>query len=297
MEAVLGLKVAVIGLGLIGGSLALALKQHTCCTVIGYDQCAKTMASAEASGAVDVVASSMEEAVAGADVIVYAINPSLIGDAVRQTAAVMKTGAVVTDVASAKGDMADKLAVLLPNGVCYIGGHPMAGSEQAGFAAAHAELFRGRPYILLNHDPESKAAIGRLEALVSQIGAKAVVMDASMHDPAVAAISHVPHITAAALCIAAGEGDQGALNLTLAAGGFCDMTRVASSNPVMWADICCTNRDAVSGAIDHLQHVLDQVRELLAQDDQQGLAAFFGKAKAIRDGAQHHFDLTGGGRR
>ena len=292
-----GMKVAVIGLGLIGGSLALALKKYTCCMVIGYDQCAKTLASAEASDAVDVAASSMEEAAQGADIIVYAINQSLIGNAVRQTAAAMKTGAVVTDVASAKGDMADQLAALLPSGVRYIGGHPMAGSEQAGFAAAHAEMFRGRPYILLNHNSGCEEALARLAALASQIGAKPVVMDASMHDPAVAAISHVPHIAAAALCVAAGEGAQSALNLTLAAGGFRDMTRVASGSPAMWADICCTNKEAVSDALDHLQHVLGQVRELLAQGDQQGLETFFGKAKAIRDGSEHHFDLTGGGKK
>ena len=194
----------------------------------------------------------------------------------------MKNGAIITDVASAKGDLA-RLSGQLPPGVRYIGGHPMAGSEKNGLGAATADLFVGRPYILLPDSSAGTAALPALAGLIAQLGARIVVMDMVDHDPAVADISHVPHIAAAALTLLAGDGVQGSRKLSLAAGGFRDMTRVASGNPVMWADICMTNRAAVQDSIRQLQDILQHVSSLLASHDTAALTEFLARAKDIRD--------------
>ena len=285
--------VTIIGLGLMGGSLALALKKYTHCQVVGYDACPQTVAAALAGGAIDAGADSPEQAVVDADFIFLAVNPSLIPDAVRQTAAAVKNGAVITDVASAKGAMPDDVARLLPPGVSYIWGHPMAGSEKSGFGAATADLFVGRPYILLTDSNAGPAALPLLAGLIAQLGARIVVMDMVDHDPAVADISHVPHIAAAALTMLAGDGVQGSRKLSLAAGGFRDMTRVASGNPAMWADICMTNRVAVVSSIRQLQHILERVNELLQTGDQGALKEFFAQAKDIRDASVSQNDKGG----
>lgn len=287
------MKVAVIGLGLIGGSLALALKKYTTCAVVGYDACQATLELAVASQAVDAVVPTMEEAADEADVVIFAIAPGLIGEAVRQIAPSLKPGSVISDVASAKGPLWEHMVAVLPPGVSYIAGHPMAGSEKSGFAAAHAELFRGRPYILMHQTGATPEALTQLTELAVQIGAVPIVLDSALHDPAVAAISHVPHIAAAALTLLAGEGATGALNLTLAAGGFRDMTRVASGNPAMWSDICITNRTALANSLEEFQHILEHVRLLLLSGEKQGLTDFFARAKEIRDGCQSNFISIG----
>ena len=276
------MRVTIIGLGLIGGSLALALKKYTHCHVVGYDACPQTVASALTGGVIDAGADSPDQAVTDADFVFWAIAPSMIPLTVQQTAGHMKNGAIVTDVASSKGDLA-RLSGLLPPGVTYISGHPMAGSEKNGLGAATADLFVGQPYILLPDSSAGTAALPNLAGLIAQLGARIVVMDMSDHDPAVADISHVPHIAAAALTMLAGDGVQGSAKLSLAAGGFRDMTRVASGNPDMWADICMTNRAAVQHSIGQLQNILEQVSSLLASQDTTALTEWLARAKAIRD--------------
>lgn len=276
-------QVTIIGLGLIGGSLALALKKYTKYTVVGYDSCQQTIAQALEEGAIDKGASCVQQAVADGDFIFLAVNPSLVVEIVGQTAAAMKTGAVITEVASAKGVIPSELNRLLPPGVSYVGGHPMAGSEKNGFGAAAADLFVGKPYIILRDGPTGTAAADLLAGLVAKLGARICIMDMNDHDPAVADISHVPHIAAAALTVLAGDGTNGQRKLSLAAGGFRDMTRVASGNPEMWADICLMNRAAVQTSLEQLQHILTCVNHLLAANDKAALTEFLAQAKHTRD--------------
>ncbi|HAK72477.1 MAG TPA: prephenate dehydrogenase/arogenate dehydrogenase family protein [Sporomusaceae bacterium] len=277
---------AVIGLGLIGGSLALALKKHTDFTVIGYDACQQTRQLAEKSGELDGIADSLQTGVAEADIVFLAIPPGAIGQTVQQAAGHLKAGAVVTDVASTKGELLRIVPQLLPPGVCYVGGHPMAGSEKTGFIAANAQLFCGRPYIITRHQGVSESALAQLSAIAEQIGALPVVLEGEQHDPAVAHVSHTPYVTAAALTVLAGQGEQGQLHLALAAGGFRDMTRIASSNPSLWADICLTNKVEIKQTIARLKDILDTVESKLANGDRAGLTEFFQQAKQMRDACQ-----------
>lgn len=278
---------AVIGLGLIGGSLALALKQYTEFSVIGYDDCCQTRRLVEQSGEIDRVADSLEGCVTAADIIFFAVPPGAVVRSVQQAAAYLKTGAVVTDVASTKGELLLAVPALLPPGVHYVGGHPMAGSERTGFAAANAQLFCGRPYIITRHPGIAQEAVAFLTAIAGQLGALPVVLEGEQHDPAVAHISHTPYVTAAALTVLAGQGEYGGLHLALAAGGFRDMTRIASSNPDLWADICLTNSAQIRQTIGRLKELLDTVDTQLADGNRAGLRAFFQQAKQLRDACQN----------
>lgn len=273
--------VAIIGLGLIGGSLALALKANTDISVVGYDACEKTLAAAAAAGAIDKALGG-PEAIGDADVVVYSLPVGRIAAAVQAAAGGFKAGAIVTDVGSAKRGLHLALPKLLPPTVSYVGGHPMAGAEKSGFAAARGDLFIGRPYILTADDGDDDA-VKELVGLVRAIGAQPLVMDSELHDTVVARISHVPHVAAAVLARMAGDSDQGDLALTLAANGFRDMTRIASSNPALWSDICLGNRENVMAALLRLRAEVDEFLSLLTEGDRVGLEGFFAEAKRVRD--------------
>jgi prephenate dehydrogenase len=276
----------VIGLGLIGGSLALALKKYTDLTVVGYDNCQQTRELAEQNGTLDQIADSLEASVAQADIIFFAVPPGEIGALVLQVAKHIKAGAIVTDVASTKGQLLSVVPSLLPPDVQYVGGHPMAGSEKTGFTAAKAELFNGRPYIVTRHQGICENALVYLSTIAARIGALPVIIEGQQHDPAVAHISHMPYVAATALTVLAGQGAQGPLHLALAAGGFRDMTRIASSNPGLWADICLTNKDEIQKTIGQLKELLDGIGSKLVGEDREGLIEFFQQAKQFRDAYQ-----------
>jgi prephenate dehydrogenase len=275
--------VAIIGLGLIGGSLALALKANTKITVLGYDESEGTVAAAQAAGAIDRRLGGPGE-VGDADVVVFSLPVGRIAAAVEAAADGLKAGAIVTDVGSAKRDLQLALPKLLPSTVSYVGGHPMAGAEKSGFAAARGDLFAGRPYILTGDGGDmADEAVKVLVGLVRSIGAQPLVMDSELHDMVVARISHVPHVAAAVLARMAGDSDQGDLALTLAANGFRDMTRIASSNPALWSDICLGNRENVVAALLRLRAEVDAFLALLTEGDRVGLEGFFAEAKRVRD--------------
>lgn len=276
--------VAIIGLGLIGGSLALALKANTGVTVLGYDEAVETLAAAKAAGAIDRGLGGPDE-VGEADVVIFSLPVGRIAAAAQAAAGGLKAGAIVTDVGSAKRGLQLSLPKLLPPTVRYVGGHPMAGAEKSGFAAARGDLFAGRPYILTGDgdDDATDEALNALIGLVRAIGAQPLVMDSELHDTLVARISHVPHVAAAVLARMAGDSDQGELALTLAANGFRDMTRIASSNPMLWSDICLGNRENVAAALLRLRAEVDGFLTLLSAGDRAGLEGFFAEAKRVRD--------------
>lgn len=277
------LVIAVVGLGLIGGSLALALKKYTEHTVWGCDISPDTLKQALEAGAVDRAGTQIHEVVNGADVVIFCLPVSRISAAVAEAAPYFKPGTVITDVASAKGCLLATVPGLMPREVTYIGGHPMAGSEQSGFTAAHAELFAGRPYILTQPERVNDEDMARLRQIITAIGAIPVVMDGEIHDMVVAQISHLPHIMAAALVNLAGSGKHSQLSLSLAAGGFRDMTRIAASNPSLWVDICLANRTQIISSLKQLQEVLQQVARNLEENDAAGLAAFLTQARKMRE--------------
>ena len=277
--------ITIIGLGLIGGSLGLALKAaygekiH----ITGIDKEEASMHQALACGAIDKFSSSLPEGVNGAD-IVFLCTPVLqIVHMVQEILPFLKQGAIITDVGSTKKYIGEALEKILPEGITYIGGHPMTGREQSGILAADKNLFRNKWYIVILNKTTQQDAVDEVCRLAEATGATVTVMDATIHDRCAAVISHVPHVTAAAMVNLLDLYPEKEESLKLAAGGFRDTTRIASSNADMWADICMTNPAAITGSLRNLQGLLGEMIEAMENGDRQFIHDFFAAAKNKRD--------------
>jgi prephenate dehydrogenase len=253
------MRLAILGLGLIGGSIARALRARAPgeWTVSAWSNAGRGPAAAAAEGAIDVAAETAADAIAGADVVLLAAPPvdclRLIDELAGPLRTSLARGSVVTDVASTKRLIVERAAAArLP----FVGGHPMAGRETSGFAASDAALFVDRAWAICPADAPD-AAVARVETLVRAVGGVAVRMDATTHDSAVAAISHLPLILAAALAEAVLAGGGPAHARELAASGWRDMTRLARGDPAMAAGIAATNADSIAAAIRATRAALD----------------------------------------
>lgn len=264
-------RAAVIGTGLIGASVGIGLRRNGW-TVRGWDPAPSALAVAVDMGAVDEAAASRDEAVGGADLVVLAATVrAIIADLAE-----IETDALVTDVAGVKAPVVEAGARLSH----FVGGHPMAGRETSGPAGASGSLFHGATWVLAStgarHDD-----VESLAAVVADLGAVPVVLDAGVHDAAVARASHLPHLVASGL-VAAVAGDPVAVRL--AAGGFRDLTRVAMSDPSWWVDVLLANAGPVSAALRELAADLDGVARLVDAGDGEALGARLSAAREARRG-------------
>jgi len=277
-------RVAIAGVGLIGGSLGMALRERQLAGhVVGIVRRDATVAEGLAAGALDS-GSPDPAAVAGADLVVLAAPVLTCGPLLASLTPHLAPGALVTDVGSTKAELMRTLPALLPPGADFVGGHPMAGSERGGVLAGRADLFEGAVWVLTRGPDTRQASVDRLAALARALGATPVEMDPALHDSAVARISHLPHVAAAALAAAAGAGGLPAdLLRLLVAGGFRSTTRIAASPPEMWRDICLTNRDAVLAALADFEGGLAAFRAALEAGDPAALQAAFEAGKRTRD--------------
>jgi prephenate dehydrogenase len=265
-------RAAVVGTGLVGASVGLALRRQGW-HVTGTDRDPARAERAREVGAVDAVGTDP-----GADLTVVATPVGAV--AAEATAALARGPGAVTDVGGVKAPVV--AAVGSPR---FVGGHPMAGSEQDGVDGASADLFEGATWVLTptaDTDPDAYATV---RAAVASLGAEVVALPPERHDEIVAVVSHVPHLTAAALVgLAAEEAGEDPAVLRLAAGGFRDMTRVASGSPTIWPDVCGENRDAIVAALDRLVAALGSVRGVVAAGDRATLLAGLERARAARAG-------------
>ena len=251
--------------------------------VHGVARRADTVAEAVALGAVHAGTTDLREGVAGADVVVFATPVRSIAPLVAEAAPALAPGTVVTDVGSTKAELCRTLPPLLPEGVEYIGGHPMAGSERTGLGAADPYLYQNAIYILTPLR-ENQPGLDKVLALVQAVGAQPLILDPEQHDRAVAAVSHLPHMVATALVLAVGQvAAEDPRVLALAAGGFRDTTRIASGDPVMWRDICLSNRGPLLEMLDRFRAVLDAAREAVARGDEDALMDHMTEARAVRE--------------
>ncbi len=278
-------RIAIIGVGLIGGSLGLAFKAAGGFDVTGVGRERARLDEAVTRGAIDRGTTDAAEGVRDADVVFLCTPVLQIPAVVAAIAPSLKPGTIVTDVGSTKGFVNEEITRLLPAGVHYVGGHPMAGREKSGIAAADAELFRGKQYIFTPGEATPSAAVEAVAGLVRSTGARVTVMDIAHHDDFAAVISHVPHVVAAGLVNLLGRypGEEESIG-KLAGGGFCDTTRIASSDSDMWADICMTNPAAITAGLGELQGLLGDVAAAIRRGDRAAVRAFFAAAKARRDG-------------
>ncbi|XID94328.1 prephenate dehydrogenase [Paenibacillaceae bacterium WGS1546] len=277
-------KIAIFGVGLIGGSLALCFKGKPGVRVVGHSVNAASTVKYVERGVVDAATTSLEEAAEGADFIFLCVPVGRLEDYVdRLSRLPLKPGCIITDVGSTKASVvrhADKLGL---GGAVFIGGHPMAGSERSGVEAASLHLLENAYYVLTPTAGTPPEAVAKLENLLKWTKAHIVKTDAEQHDDIVGAISHLPHMIAVALVNQiAGYNETNELYMRLAAGGFRDITRIASSDPVIWRDILLSNRDVLLKLVRDWQDGMDRFAELLERKDGEGIAEQFGAAGRFR---------------
>jgi prephenate dehydrogenase len=267
-----------------GGSLARAVREAALpWRVRGVARDPATRAAALAAGAVDEAFAAPAEAAAGADLVVLALPVLAVPAAARALAPHLAAGTVVTDVGSTKAALVRAVEAVLPPGVPFVGGHPIAGTEESGFTASFAGLCRGARCLLTPGATSTPAAVALVRGLWTAVGMRVEEMDPAAHDRILAMISHLPHVVAYALVNAAAAAERSAPGLLgYTGGGFRDFTRIAASHPAMWRDICLDNRDEVLAAIDLFLGETARLRELIAAADAEGLEAAFAAARVVR---------------
>jgi prephenate dehydrogenase len=274
-------RVAIVGVGLIGGSLGMAVRRRGLAReVIGVTRTADAMEAARLRGAIDRGTLALEDAVAGADLVVLATPPDAVVPAARQALPHLRPDAILTDVASVKGDIVRAIEAMAERpGAVFVGGHPMAGNEGSGVASADAELFEGAVYVLTPTERVGAAAVARLADLARAIGASPVVLAPDAHDRAVAIVSHLPYLIAAAL-VGVADGAAGA-----AGPAFLGATRVAASPVELWTQICRLNRAPIAEALAAFRSELAQLEAALDDRDRTGALLERARAARVRLGA------------
>lgn len=278
-------RIAIIGLGLIGGSMGLALKRANPVNteVIGFDIDPQVGGRALKAGAVQKLAPTLEAAVDGATLVVVAVPVISVQKVFAAMAPHLQRGAVVTDTASTKTDVMRWARDHLPQSVHFIGGHPMAGKEKSGPLAAEESLFDDRPYAIVPPPDAQGGAVNAVVGLADALGARPLFMDAEEHDAYAAAVSHVPLISSVALFNLARQSVAWPELAGMAGPAFYDLTRLASGTPEMSHDICLTNRDNILHWLDRYIGELDRLRELIAGSDPEALFRVLAETQLERE--------------
>jgi prephenate dehydrogenase len=274
---------SIIGLGLIGGSVALGLRSAGApWRITAYDTTSEELDLAVEAGAIDHAAPSMEEAVAGADLIILAVPVLAIVPLGLKIMEIAPAGAAVTDVGSTKESIVSAMEVAPSSEASFVGGHPIAGTEDSGFAAAREDLFSGAPYITTPTSRTREEAAEAVTGLWASLGSRIYRMSPEEHDRLFALISHLPHLAAFGLVgTVLSQLDPEEVE-RFTGGGFRDFTRIAASDPVMWRDICLDNQRHILRTLDHLLNELSFIRETLAEGDGEALQHIFEKARRLK---------------
>ena len=276
--------IAIAGVGLIGGSLGMAAKKNRLTRrVIGIGRSEQKLMRAKILGAIDDYSLDFQRGASEADLVIICTPVRTVVPTLERMSPYLKQGAVVTDVGSTKCEIVKQAEQVMPHGNCFIGGHPMAGSEESGVEGAFPDMFLGATYVLTPTDETGLDTLGRMTAFAEGIGARVEVMNPEEHDKAVAIISHLPHVMSAALLHAAvGSKPSSGKALRLAAGSFRDLTRISDSPPEIWRDICLTNRSSLVHAVGELQGALADFKMALMSGDEAAIMRFFEEAGKIR---------------
>ncbi|MGB1346774.1 MAG: prephenate dehydrogenase/arogenate dehydrogenase family protein, partial [Pseudomonadales bacterium] len=280
-------KVLIVGLGLIGGSLAAALRDLDKHQVWGFDANEQSMAQAVEQGIIDSSISDLPQAVRDADVVVLAVPVKAIAELIELIAPYLGENTILTDVGSVKGHIVDtayKVFGQPPAG--FIPGHPIAGSERSGISAVQSDLFVDHKYIITPLPESSPQAMDVLAELWRSVGSDILTMDVARHDMVLAATSHLPHILAFSLVDTLASDAENKDIFRYAAGGFRDFTRVSGSDPTMWHDVLVTNRDACLKTLDQFTDGLQLMRQAIADGDSNTMLGIMTRARVAR----HHFE-------
>ena len=278
-------KVCIVGLGLIGGSIGLAIKRSNISNQItGYARSNSTLERAIELGLVDSVKDNLKDAVNNSDLVILATPLSTFRELVEEMSPFLKKGCIITDTGSAKLTVIEDLKDILPNGVEFVPGHPIAGTEESGPDAGFAELFDNRWCILTPTEDNSSNAVDLVKDFWESIGSKVEIMDPMHHDKVLAITSHIPHLIAFNIVGTANN----LANVTekevvkYSAGGFRDFTRIAASDPKMWSDIFTYNSDAVLEMLDLFSNDLAKLKAAVIKKDSDLLFSNFEKTREVR---------------
>ena len=278
-------RLAIIGIGLIGGSLSLALKQagqvkH----VVGYARNEATRERALSLGIIDTAAASIEAAVAEADVILLAVPMGAMASVLAEMAPHLTDNMIITDAGSTKAGVVKAASDILGNSISqFVPGHPIAGTEKSGPSAAFATLYQDHKVILTPMKQTNVSAVETIKTMWQQTGAEVSEMTVEHHDLILAATSHIPHLLSFNLVGLLAQNEDVDEVLSYAAGGFRDFSRIASSNPVMWRDICLSNHDAILTLLQQYQQQLTEIEQAIQEQDGDYLMTLFQSAKTARD--------------
>lgn len=278
-------RLAVIGFGLIGGSVARAVRAASLPThIVVYDASEAVRARVRELGAADAVADTLADAVAGADCVILCTPVGTFGAIAEAMAPHLKPGAVVSDVGSTKASAIAAIAPHLPSGVHLVPAHPVAGTENSGPDAGFATLFKGRWCILTPPEGADEAAVARVHALWTALGSNVEVMDPQHHDRVLAVTSHIPHLIAYTIVGTASDLEQVTESevIKFSAGGFRDFTRIAASDPTMWRDVFLSNREAVLEILQRFNEDLTALQRAIRWGDGDTLFKLFSRTRHIR---------------
>lgn len=277
-------RMAIIGVGLIGGSLALVCREKGIVSeVIGVGRSEKNLQEAVALKAIDSYSFKAEDAVQGADLVILAAPVRSLIRLAHDIAPHLTPGAIVTDVGSVKGPLTE-IDDILPEGTYFVAGHPIAGKEKSGVTAAVPQLFQDAKCILTPTSKTNPDAVNTVQKMWEAAGARVLRMTPEAHDHVFAAVSHLPHVIAYALVNTLLELEKESEGIiSYSAGGFRDFTRIAASHPEMWRDICLMNKENILEMLDRYENSLAKMKSLIQSDDAEGLYNEFEKARQVRE--------------
>ncbi len=274
-------KVTIIGVGLIGASLALALRQNSLCRIIvGCGRNEENLKRARSRGIIDDYSLDLRQACLGSDLVVLSTPVGAFGEIIKKVRDILKKGSIVTDVGSVKGNLVYEIESMIPEGSFYIGSHPIAGSDRSGIDDAKADLFKSALCIITPTENSDTESMRKIALLWEGLGARIRFMDPYKHDEIYGAISHLPHVIAYALVNTI--GDVNPEFIEYAGQGFKDTTRIALSSPQMWRDIVIYNRENLIRLIDTFVRNLEKMKKLLENADAEGIEQEFSKAQELR---------------
>jgi len=273
-------KVTIVGVGLMGGSMGMAIKKHGLAKeVVGLSHRQSSLMQALEQKAIDIAESDVQKAIRNADLVILAAPVDSIIKLLTTINPYLRRNCIVTDTGSAKGEIVETAVKVLSNPSAFVGTHPLVGSEQRGVKNAHDDLFEGSACIMTPSKQTSQFAKEKIKLLWNKLGAQIHVMTPEEHDEVLAYISHLPHFMAYGLMETIPEK-----YLNFATQGLMDMTRIASSSPQMWNDICMSNSKYILKALDELIQQFSELRKVVVRRDQKNLIQHFTKAKEKRDG-------------
>jgi prephenate dehydrogenase len=278
-------QMTILGVGLIGASLAQSCRQRKLVkTIVGFGRNADNLKKAQEKNIIDSGSTDLKTAVEGSDLIVLCAPVGVLVERVREMIPFLPNGCIITDAGSVKGSLVEEIDTLMPDSVFYVGAHPIAGGERSGLKAASADLLTGAKCIITPTGNTQAEALQRVTGFWAEVGMQTITMDAHEHDTVFGALSHLPHVVAYALMNTvanvktAGHEDI----LSMSGGGLKDITRIASSDPVMWRDICLANKLPVVTLINQFQDTLENIKTLIEQDQADALQATFAHANVHR---------------